>query len=208
MTSQSASADLDQLLPIALIRQHTKTDDVPHVTDEMLALYREAAFDAAAVYTGRTWGGPSIITQVIDEATVNALANGVTRVRLKGPTADGIITVTSGGSSYVMAVAPGATMVEFGGQPTDYPAEMGIDAVNCCTPCGGSITQGTSLTYRTGQKGGAAIPPMIKLGILQYIAWAMANAGDATVNYAGQGSVALESGAHLLWWRHRGVMAF
>lgn len=53
-------ADLEELLPLALIRTHTKTDDVPHVTDEQLSLYRSASFEAAEKYTGLVYSRAKI----------------------------------------------------------------------------------------------------------------------------------------------------
>ena len=44
--------DWSERLSIDMIRQHTKTDDVPAVTDDQLKLYRDAAIEAAEMYTG------------------------------------------------------------------------------------------------------------------------------------------------------------
>jgi hypothetical protein len=39
-------------LSIDMIRQHTKTDDIPGVTDDQLLIYRASAVEAAEAYTG------------------------------------------------------------------------------------------------------------------------------------------------------------
>jgi hypothetical protein len=44
----------DEYVSIDLIRRHTKTDDIPAVTDEQLKLYRAAAVEAAEFYSGLT----------------------------------------------------------------------------------------------------------------------------------------------------------
>src|SRR5688572_13974020 len=58
--------DLEKLIPISLIREHTKTDDVPAVSDDQLRLYRSASVEAAEQYTGLLLSSSKPITEAVE----------------------------------------------------------------------------------------------------------------------------------------------
>ena len=62
---ETAAFDWSTRLSLDVIRSHTKTDDIPGVTDEQLALYRAAAIEAAERYTGLLLAGQRTITEPI-----------------------------------------------------------------------------------------------------------------------------------------------
>ena len=57
--------DWSERLSIEIIRQHTKTDDVAGVSDEMLEIYRQTAVEAAQQYTGALLTGQLVVTEAI-----------------------------------------------------------------------------------------------------------------------------------------------
>lgn len=166
--------DPEAILPVALIRAHTKTDDVPSVTDLMLALYRDAAIEAAEQYTGRTWRGDGYRTVDIS-TTARDRRSGKTTVRLPEPSYDGIVTVMGGLNPVVIHGVPGMTRVEI---PVYFEA---FDASTCCGGCGRAVNLGYTARYRVGFCDAAKIPAGIRMGMLKYIAWAIENPGDQMV---------------------------
>src|SRR5262245_49243644 len=62
---QEERFDWADRLSLDMVRQHTKTDDTPGVTDDMLSLYREAAIEAAELYTGMLLSGKKTVTEAI-----------------------------------------------------------------------------------------------------------------------------------------------
>lgn len=182
------AADLEALLPIETIRQHTKTDDAPAVTDALLELYREAAFEAARLYTGRDWGaGPRTITQVVRGAFGERV-----RISLAAPASDGLVTLIAGRAMFLVQVGPGATEIEIGPDMLDASGKRLM-----CNPCTGVGAGGMTLQFRTSAAAGA-MPADVKLGALQFIAYAIGNPGDA----ADAKAAALASGALATWRRH------
>lgn len=183
-----ARPDLETLLPIELIRQHTKTDDAPGVSDELLSLYREAAFEAAALYTGRSWGaGPRTVTQAVRGTFGERI-----RVPLAAPASDGIVTLVAGRAMFVVQIAAGAREIEIGPDMRDAHGNRLM-----CNPCTGAGAGGMTLQYRTAGEA-AAMPADVRLGALQFIAYAIGNPGDV----ANAGRAALASGAIATWRRH------
>ena len=190
----ATSIDLELALPLALIRSHTKTDDVPSVTDAQLVLYRQAAFEAAEQYTGLIFSRSGYVTQSMARplpglggprmqemvspwgAFGRPIANARRRsapVKLLAPAADGVIVITHQGKSQTIIVAPGATSV-------DVPWLIET-ADGCSDPCGAGGPQlnfGVVARYRIGVCDAAAIPAGIKIGCLKLIAWNIENPGD------------------------------
>ena len=66
---EETGLDWDSYLSIGLIRTHTKTDDVPGVSDELLKLYRAAAVEAAEFYSGLVLSKRKVVTEVIHPHT-------------------------------------------------------------------------------------------------------------------------------------------
>lgn len=173
------AVDLEGALSIELIRSHTKTDDAPHVTDDLLRLYRKAAVEQAELYTGRVWGSARTVTQSIATRAHSSRFRRRTRIDLDYPALEGFVTLYGGSlaSPVRIDVAPGTTRI-------DVPV-MSETMDGCCSPCGAGVENfGLRAIYRTGVNCGADIPSGIVLGCLKYIAWTIANPGDvlATMN--------------------------
>lgn len=193
---------LERLLPLALVRAHTKTDDVPHVTDEQLGLYRQAAFEAAQLYTGIELTGPEFVTQAIPHNQGRPRS-----IALDRPALDGIVVLSEGMRSATLAVAPGATQIRIspdvgsigGGMPGD--ADLG---------CSGDVVAGASIRYRVRQPCDPDLPADVKVGCLQFIGWLIGNPGDNTDvrSAADVRSASRASGAINTWRRHVTTMGF
>lgn len=172
-----ARQDLEKYLPLSLIRTHTKTDDVPNVTDGQLQLYRQAAFEAAEKYTGRLFTEVRVITEDV-AATAGRRRRPYYVHRLRYATADGKVYLYGSKVSPNMTldVAPGQREVKI---PVLHDA---IDVSSCCDPCstGRGVNFGMKATYRAGIdcERGDGIPAGIITGVLKFIAWMVQNPGD------------------------------
>lgn len=172
----------EALLPLDLIRQHTKTDDIPAVTDALLSLYRQAALEAAEAYTGLLLSGKKAITEAV-RPPLGVL--GVQRRYFTHRT------------SYAFA-SPLAWYYGF-----DSAAPVKVDAVvasnevrlpilaldfgmGCCNPCGGQKA-GAKLLYSAGFSCAAAVPAAFRIGALKYIAHLIENPGDNVIAASGAG---------------------
>lgn len=174
---QDETHSLEKILPLELIRQHTKTDDNPAVTDELLDLYRQAAMEACELYTGRIWGRAEIRREPVSQAINRRrrLDAQFTTVELSAPVADGVLYLYGGGilKTEMVRVEKGATRVRI---PV---LQVALDASSCCNPCGdGGRNWGIMAMYRTGTDNPAAVPAGIKQGMLKMIAWSVENPGD------------------------------
>lgn len=178
--------DLEQVLSIDMIREHTKTDDTPSVSNAQLALYRQAAFEACELYTGMLFTH----TKVIREPVTSEYKRGFRRVRkhrLKFPPADGMIYLYGGG-----LLQPIPVRVSESGRDVTIPIiQEALDASSCCSPCSqGGENFGIMAMYLAGIDCADDIPAIAKMGCLKYIAWAVQNPGDVVMtvrNRAGGG---------------------
>lgn len=211
LPGQDGASDLEKLCPISLIRDHTKTDDSPSVTDVQLTLYRLAAFEAAEIYTGMILAETRTVRQNIATHGHRAKYRRVTKVILDFPTMDGVVMFY--GRDLIrpetLRVAPGSRSIQI---PVWLEA---LDASSCCNPCGqGAENWGITAMYRTGTECDQ-VPAQIVLGVLKYIAWNIKNPGDTpsmiktgTQNTSlddTSNNVALMSGALELWRQYRKV---
>lgn len=169
--------DLEKYLSLSLIRTHTKTDDVPHVTDEQLALYRQTAFEVAEKYTGRLLTEIRVMTEPV-AARARSRFRPTYKHMLRYASADGKVylygSATSG--TRLLEIMPGSREVVI---PVSHCA---IDLSSCCNPCsdGRGVNYGARVTYRAGIDcdRGDGIPAGIIVGILKFIAWMIENPGD------------------------------
>lgn len=206
--------DLEELCPLELIRTHTKTDDVPFVTDEQLRLYRKAAFEAAQQYSAVLCGP---VQQVVEA------------VRYRNPTVSfrkphqhivhdtqfpvhapfvytwrGILR-----ENKPIKVAEGQRRIKV----AMFTPDMYFDSC-CADPCGntGGIEGESSqqIMYYAGYNKVSEIPSGIVLGMLKYIAWSVMRPGDelltqrnrtsiAEAGVTGTNNAAWASGALELW---------
>jgi hypothetical protein len=200
--------DWADALSIDLIRSHTKTDDVPGVSDEMLEVYRRAAVEAAEHYTGALLTGQKIVTEPIQGP--NRLRPGHLhyKVKLKYPVSDGIVhlygSANVNGNRTIRIPANTRTI--------KVPISTGfIDLSNCCDPCASHHLNAEMMAaYKAGYGCPSEMPMGVVLGMLQFIAWIVEHPGDilltvrnredsSTKGIMGSNNVALVSGALETW---------
>lgn len=170
--------NLESLLPLSLIRTHTKTDDVPSVTDEQLTLYRQAAFETCEKYTGRLFTEIRVITETVGAPRPRngRLWRRDYRHRLSYRSTDGAVYLygARGVPPQLIHVAPGSNEIRI-------PVVHNVLDGNCCLPCGAGqdLNHGMRVMYRAGYDCGKdAVPAGILVGCLKFIAWLIQNPGD------------------------------
>lgn len=207
--------DLEELVPIELIRTHTKTDDVPHVTDEQLRLYRKTAFESAMQYSGLYLGKK---VQIIEAAKIRVSRTGFAQHRrrhrkhkLDYPAAEPVVYVWSNNSASrtTLHIDTGTRIVLLPIHQIENPL------ASCCSPCGNEFDQRSTLQlmYVAGYSCVDDVPAGIVLGILKYIAWSVMRPGDELLTIRNRTSVeegglrgtnnaAWASGALELWMQY------
>lgn len=202
-----AAFDMENLLPLSIVREHTKTDDIPTVTDTMLMLYRSTAFQAAEKYTGAQLTGT---TTLVESVTLPNTASSRYRRTNTFP----FMSSRAAGSSVAWLYghknrAPVQLSLVVGARRHMLPLIMYEFGLGCCNPCADIPTM--SLLYTAGYGCEADVPDLIKLGVLKYIAHALENPGDvvSATNEAGGSTSgyslstgadpALASGAINIW---------
>lgn len=196
--------DWNGRLSLETIRVHTKTGDVPGVTDEQLRMYRQAAVEAAELYTGMLLSGTKTITEPVTGSP--RIGQSTFKHKLKYPTASGYVYLY--GTLYHNPVK---IPVQIGQTTVRIPVMGGgPDMTNCCLPmsCGGS---GQMLTYIAGYPTIDKVPAGIVLGIMQFLAWVVEHPGDELLTMRnrldarggagvyGTNNIAMASGAIETW---------
>lgn len=197
-------AGIDEVLSIDLIRSHTKTDDNPRVTNEMIVLYRRAAIETAELYTGISLSSVKEITEHV------RIRRG--RVLLSHIVADRWVYFFGGhlASTLKVPAVPGRSYVDFPGG-----SDRQIYMIGDCHRCG--VEEPLMAMYQVGKKCADQIPAGIIVGCLKYIAWTMENAGDVIMTVrnrfssgenmvSGTNDAAQASGALDEWTRYRSVV--
>lgn len=166
--------DLEKVLGIRLIREHTKTTDVQQVSDEQLKLYRRASIEACELEIGWKLSGATMYTQPVDFEADMLRGRSKSKVRLDYPAADGVVMVshTSSDVPAQLNVKQNSDIVFVPLQ--DRPFDMG----SCCSPCGSQAIGESTLSYNIGFLCVEDIPAGIWVGCLKYIAWSVMNPGD------------------------------
>ena len=160
-------------LSIDAIRQHTKTDDVPGVTDSQLAFYRSAAIEAAEHYTGRLLSGQRMVNEPVSTSSRARFGKYTYKHRLRYPVASGPVYLYGTGVTMKLTVSPGSHVIH-----VPYHTGM-VDLSNCCDPCAvNAANSGMMATYLAGYACPAEVPAGIVLGMLQFIAWVVEHPGD------------------------------
>lgn len=200
--------DLNELVSIDMLRQHTKTEDIPSVTDEQIALYRKAAVQSAEKYTGKMLLGTKSIVEPVDlpgnAASTNRRSNHfyhTAKNQFSSP-----IAWLYGHKNR----APVQVQAPVGERRIKLPLIIDTFGIGCCNPCA-DIPQ-SQLLYTAGYSCIEEMPAGIALGVLKYVAHVMENAGDIVVatNEAGGSSTgsmgvgaaadpAVASGALAIW---------
>jgi hypothetical protein len=210
MNAPVSSFDWSARLSLETIRQHTKTDDVPGVTDEQLHLYRMASIEAAEMYTGMLLSGQRTIIEPIQGPRYPKPGKMTYLFQLQYPVADGYVNLY--GSPYpthnrTFMVPPGSRTIR-------VPIVTGmIDLSNCCDPCSNhAVNGGMQAAYNAGFKSPADVPAGVVLGCLQFLAWIVEHPGDELLTQrnrkdnstkiggvSGSNNIAMVSGALETW---------
>lgn len=184
----SEKIDLEKILALSLIRTHTKTDDVPHVTDEQLVLYRKTAFEVCEQYTGLLFTRRKPVQESVAIRPGKRWRNSYIH-RMRYPSADGRVYLYAGHQGFsdrVIDIAPGASEIRI-------PVIVGAFNYNsCCDPCRGdqSINYGMSILYHAGLDDCENVPGGIIVGVLKFIAWLIINPGDEILTVRNRASSA------------------
>ncbi|MEY9493745.1 hypothetical protein [Bradyrhizobium elkanii] len=207
-SGKTIAFDWSRRLSIETIRQHTKTDDVPGITNEQLDLYRASALEAAELFTGLLLAGQRTVTEPIQGPSSLRPGKLTYRHQLKYPSADGYVYLYGGSDP----ADNRAFRVPAGSRWIDVPVRTGmIDLSNCCNPCSSHhLNGGMMAAYKAGYRCVEDVPAGIVLGCLQYIAWVVEHPGDElltqrnriearSVGVDGSNNVAWVSGALETW---------
>ncbi len=171
--------DMEKILPLEAVRQHTKTDDVPSVTDFQLNLYRRAAIEAAETYTGLILIDRKVITEDVKTPMFHKRARRMYQEskphfthKLQYMAAEQTLYYYGlrNQPPIQVGVSPNGTEVRL---PRDHDS-FGLN--QCCDPCAGNSA--ARVMYVAGFHTEEDIPAAIMLGALKYIAHTIENAGD------------------------------
>lgn len=167
--------DHETVLPISTIREHSKTDDTPQVTDEQIKLYRTAAFEQAELYTGRViLGHKQIMERFFIEGNERELTRPKRTHRLK-------LTYTPLDRSVIVSDFGGKNKQVLKTKLNDRKLEVpvgvvGVNMGNCCAGLG--LEYNAQALYRTGYETPEDIPGTLLFGCLKFLTWAIFNPGD------------------------------
>lgn len=179
---------LDEIVSIDMIRVHTKTEDIPAVTDEQIVLYRRAAFESAELYTGLLLMKSQRLEEFVKPPTRD-FDNVRKRLvhRLRYAAAEPHIYVYGPGVRHMLQIEVGTRKVTL---PGDVYSHLMFE---CCRPCGPNGDLGNAsirVMYLAGFANEKAIPAGIIVGVLKFIAWAIGNPGDEMHTVDGRVSLA------------------
>lgn len=181
-TAPDEAFSLEAMLPLELIREHTKTDDVPSVTDRQLDLYRQAAVEACELYTSTLLRGIETQTEPCDhEITRRARMKGYYIHRTRYAIADGVVHLfgsRDGLGNRRLSAPPNTRSVRI---PVEHIA---WDTTSCCGgPCTSEpVNWGMRIMYRAGFSRCDMIPAGLRIGMLKFVAWSIAHPGDEFVS--------------------------
>ncbi len=65
--NQAKPFSAEKLVPLSMIREHTKTDDVETVSDDLLRFYRTAALQAADQYLGISVTSTRWVSETVEQ---------------------------------------------------------------------------------------------------------------------------------------------
>lgn len=183
--------DLEEILPVSAIRVHTKTDDVPHVTDDQLRFYRDVAFENAEQYTSMFIRGIRQITEPLPSRFGSSFTRkNTTKFKLKYNSTDGLVYIYGGSqglNNQTVMILPNTRTVRI-----NFSVPL-IDLTPCCGPCSNNPSMGYVL-YRAGFSCAKDIPKGIILGVLKLISWFVSNPGDEVMTVRNQSSSRNDTG--------------
>lgn len=170
--------DLEELIPLTLIREHSKTDDTPLVTDPQIELYRKTAVEQAELYTGRFISGNVNIQETVyaDGERMRARRRSSFRVKLSYLPMDAFIVLSDANSNSRQNVP-----VRRNSRKLDITPDFTTFApFDCCNRNSrhGLLEEEYNVTYRSGYAKTVDVPSTIIYGCLKFLMWAIANPGD------------------------------
>lgn len=173
--------DLEKIMPLDLIREHTKTQDVPTVSDIQLMLYRRASLEAAQKYTGMLFTERKVVTEVVypPNNTHRRFFYHTTKFAFSLPFV----------YFYAHANEPVRQFpVNVGESKVRLPVLGANFGIGCCNPCHEEQDSG-KLMYTAGHDCQNDLPAAIVLGALKYIAHVIENPGDVVSSVLEAGSL-------------------
>lgn len=194
--------DIEALLPLSLVKTHCKIDDLPGITDEQLSLYRQAALEAAELYTGKKWIRRERIEQAIESPRFRTVAQAAIArimVALDYLPINGVVNVYGTGNQPLywldgmqlpfmrqdyfttIKLPPGVQEFEMQNDHMFYSAGVGAGFCYGGEDDRSFQQQGLKCVYVAGPPSLDKIPGGLKLGALKYIAWSIENPGDQFV---------------------------
>lgn len=196
----------ETILPLQTIREHSKTDDNPSVTDDLLKLYRDVAFEAAEKYTGMAFTPTRTVTEPIQ------IKGRRGKIELSFVPSSLTVTFYGGGlgSPVDLFAKPNSKKMHF-----PYGSPDRFQTWGDCHTCG--IESQLMATYETGRRCEQAVPPGIIMGVLKLITWHINHPGDEILSVrntltanqqgllGGTNNAAVVSGAQDEWFRYRRV---
>lgn len=201
--------NLDIILPLQTIREHAKCDDNPRVTDDLLKLYREAAFESAELYTGMAFTEERTIVEPV--RIKNRRSGKIVLSHVPVPRRP--VTLYGGGLGTNLDLIPklNSNIIFFPNGSPDRFQTWGD-----CHTCG--MDSPMMATYVTGRRCERVVPPGIIMGVLKLIAWHINNPGDEIMSVrntnraseqgliGGTNNAAVVSGAQDEWFKYRRVL--
>lgn len=199
--------NLDEILPLQTIREHSKTDDNPSVSDDLLKLYRDVAFEAAEKYTGLSFTPTKTVTEPVQ---IKRKRTG--KIELSYVPSSLTVTLYGGGlgSPVELFAKPKSNVIHFPNGSPDRFQTWGD-----CHTCG--VESPMMATYETGRRCEQRVPGGIVMGILKLITWHINHPGDEILSVrntltanqqgllGGTNNAAVVSGAQDEWFRYRKV---
>jgi hypothetical protein len=165
----------EKILPIDTIREHTKTDDTPTVTDDQIVLYRATAFEQAELYTGRVITGTALVAEGFkipgSDRNFHARSH---RIRLSYLPVDNVVNIMETAGKVRKRIP-----LKRNSRKVDVPADAcNMNFANCCACEGQGFEFDLRTQYVTGYRTIEDIPSTLLYGCLKFITWAIANPGD------------------------------
>lgn len=189
--------DLEDLCPIDLIRTHTKTDDVPFVTDEQLRLYRKVAFENSQQYSAILCGPRQQVVEVIRHkrpypSMARPHRHLVHETQYPAWAPQAFIYGGVARANKPINIHDGQRRIRI----ITHSPDMFFDS--CCSdpcgnfdPCAGENDMRLQyLMYYSGYKTVGDVPSGIVLGMLKFMAWSIMRPGDELLTQRNRTSIA------------------
>lgn len=172
--------DMELVVPLQLIREHCKLDDVEGVSDAMLKLYRSAAVETAEKYTGLMLHKKCWITELVEHPDFS-----LSRQRWFEYSAQYMFANPMGYYYGFTGMAPQQVGLKLGTNKARLPIIANDFGLGCCNPCNTPLQE--KFMYMAGYDCEKSFPAAFILGALKYIAHVVENPGDVASASLGTG---------------------